>query len=293
MHKLGDYTKEQLIMGLEDEADEFGVTVHQMMFNEKEDILHCICSAPDIESVEKHHMKFNTKCDKIFLIDEIKTDKIIKDEKLKVIGELSSRFAHDVRNPLAVIQTSVDILKSKYPDISEKETIKFDLINTAISRIAHQIDHVLGFVASKKLNFKLNNISEILDSSFTGISVPKKISVHKSKNNVSLYCDFEAIRILFVNILLNAIQAMNDSGKIDIKITRDTDNVLISFENSGPGIPEKLILKIFDPLFTTKQTGTGLGLVSCKQIAEAHGGKIEVTNNPTTFTVILPQKHIS
>ncbi|AFS83105.1 histidine kinase [Candidatus Nitrosopumilus sediminis] len=293
MHKLGDYTKEQLIMGLEDKADEFGVTVHQMMFNEKEDILHCICSASDIESVEKHHMKFNTKCDKIFPIDEIKTDKITKDEKLKVIGELSSRFAHDIRNPLTVIQSSVDILKSKYPDISKKENVKFDMIKSAIDRIEHQIDDVLGFVASRKLNFNLNNITEILDSSLTGMAIPKKISVNKSQNNVPLYCDFESIRVLFVNIILNAIQAMNNFGKIDIKITRDADNVLISFENSGPSIPEKIIPKIFDPLFTTKQTGTGLGLVSCKQIVDAHGGKIEVTNNPTTFTVILPQKHIS
>lgn len=293
MHKLGSYTKEQLIIGLEDEADEFGVTVHQMMFNEKEDILHCICSAPNIESIEKHHMKFNTKCDKIFPIDEIKTDQIIKSEKLKMVGELSSRFAHDIRNPLTVIQTSVDILKSKYPEMSEKETNKFDAINTAINRIEHQIRDVLGFVTAKKLNFNLNNISEILDSSFTGITIPKKISVNKSQNNVPLYCDFESIRVLFVNIILNAIQAMNNSGKIDIQITRDMENVLISFENSGPSIPEKIISKIFDPLFTTKQEGTGLGLVSCKQIVDAHAGRINVTNNPTTFTVILPQKHIS
>ncbi|MGY5144647.1 MAG: sensor histidine kinase [Candidatus Nitrosopumilus sp. bin_32a] len=147
-------------------------------------------------------------------------------------------------------------------------------------------------MTAKKLNFNLNNISEILDSSFTGITIPKKISVTKSKNNVPVYCDFESIRVLFVNIILNAIQAMDNYGKIDIKITRDTENVLISFENSGPSIPEKIISKIFDPLFTTKQEGTGLGLVSCKQIVEAHGGKIDVTNNPTTFTVILPQKHM-
>ena len=293
MHALGDYTREQLIAGLEDEADEFRVTVHQMLFNEKENVLHCICSAPDIESIEKHHMKFNTKCDKIFPIDEIKTDKIIKDEKLKAIGELSSRLAHDIRNPLVVLQTSVDILKSRYPEIYEKEILKFDAMNAAINRIEHQITDVLGFVVTQKPNFILNNISEILDSSLTGISIPSKISVSKSQNNVPLYCDFEPIRIVFVNLLLNAIQAMNNSGKIDIQVTRDTDNVIISFENSGPSISEKVISKIFDPLFTTKQEGTGLGLVSCKQIVDEHKGKIDVKNNPTTFTVILPQKQSS
>lgn len=293
MHALGDYTREQLIAGLEDEVDEFGVTVHQMLFNEKENILHCICSAPDIDSIEKHHMKFNTKCDKIFLIDEIKTDKFIKDEKLKSIGELSSRLAHDIRNPLTVLQSSLDVLKSRFPEIGEKEIIIFDMMYRAINRIEHQINDVLGFVSTQKPNFTLNNISEILDSSLSGLSIPKKITVSKSQNNVPLYCDFEPIRIIFVNILLNAVQAMNNSGKIDISVTRDADNVIISFENSGPSIPEKIISKIFDPLFTTKQEGTGLGLVSCKKIIDSHKGKIDVKNNPTTFTVILPQKQSS
>ena len=293
MHALGGYTREQLVAGLEDEADEFGVTVHQMLFNEKENLLHCICSAPDVESVERHHMKFNTKCDRIFPIDEIRTDKIIKDEKLKAIGELSSRLAHDIRNPLTVLQSSIDMLKSRHPEVYEKETVKFDMMYKAINRIEHQVNDVLGFVVTHKPNFALNDISEILDSSLAGISIPRKITVGKSQNNVPLYCDFEPIRIVFVNIILNAIQAMNGSGKIDIRVIRDADNVMISFENSGPGIPEKIISKIFDPLFTTKQEGVGLGLVSCRKIVDAHKGKIDVKNNPTTFTVVLPQKQLS
>ena len=288
MHKLGGYTREQLITGLEDEADEFGVTVHQMIFNEEEDILHCICSAPDIESVNKHHMKFNTICDKIIPIEEIKTEKIIKDEKLKTIGELSSRIAHDIRNPLTVLRSSVDILKSKYPEMYEKELVKFDAIDSAINRITHQVDDVLGFVSSKKPDFKLNDLSEILTSSLQGLKIPNKISINKSQNSVPLYCNFESLRVVFVNIILNAIQAMENHGKIDIQIVRDDDDVLISFENSGPSIPEKIISKIFDPLFTTKQEGTGLGLVSCKRIIEEHRGKISVRNNPTIFTISLP-----
>ena len=288
MHALGRYTKEQLVAGLEDDADEFGVIVHQMMFNEKEDILHCICSAPDIESVKKHHMKFNTKCDKIFPIDEIKTDQIIKDEKLKAIGELSSRIAHDVRNPLTIIHSFVDILKLKYPEIYEKEIPQFDAIYTSINRIEHQISDVLGFVNTKKLDFTLNDLSKILDAALEEIKIPSNVTVNKSQNNVPIYCDFESIRISFVNVLLNAVQAMNNLEKIDIQIIRDADNVLVSFENSGSPIPEKVISKIFDPLFTTKQEGTGLGLVSCKRIVEAHKGKISVQNNPTKFTISLP-----
>ncbi len=289
MHALGSYSKEQLIEGLEDEADEFGVVVYQMMFNENENFLHCICSAPDIESIQKHHMKFNVKCDKIFQIDQIITDKNIKDEKLKLIGELSARFAHDVRNPLTVIRSFTDILKTKYPEIYEKETSKFEAINSAINRINHQITDVLGFVNTRNFDFNLNDLSLILDSALDGIKIPKSVSINKSQNNVPVLCDFESIRTVFVNLLLNAAQAMKNSGNIDIQIIRDTDdNVLVSFENSGPPIPEKIISKIFDPLFTTKQEGTGLGLVSCKRIIEEHKGKIFVQNNPTKFTVVLP-----
>jgi len=290
MHELGGFTRDQLISGVDDKSDEFGVTVHHMIFNEKADFLHCICSAPDVESIEKHHMKFNIKCKQVFPIDEIKTDKIIKDEKLKTIGELSSRLAHDIRNPLTVLQTSTDILKSKYPEIYEKETQKFDAISVAINRIEHQIKDVLGYLTTKNLNITQNNLSEILDSALSGIQIPRKITVNKSNNNILFPCDFESMRIVFVNILHNAVQAMGESGKIEIQISRDMENIFISFENSGPSIPDNIMPKIFDPLFTTKQEGTGLGLVSCKNIVDKHGGEIAIKNNPTTFTVILPLK---
>lgn len=290
IHPLHSYTREQLIAGLEDDADEFGVTVLQMMFNEKENILHCICSAPDIEAVKKHHMKFNTKCDKIFPIDQIKADKIIKDEKLKTIGELSARLAHDLRNPLSVIQSAIEIIKARYPEINEKEKLKFNMIFDAISRIDHQASDVLGYLSSRNLIFSHNKISEILNSSLEGVEIPNQVVIEKLENDIEIDCDFESIRVVFINIILNAIQAMKNSGKITVKTILDNNFVSILFENSGPSIPEKLTSKIFEPLFTTKQEGTGLGLVSCKNIVNNHGGKIEVKNNPTTFTVILPQE---
>lgn len=292
MHKLGDYTREQLIAGVEDETDEFGVVVHQMLFNETENILHCVCSAPDKESVEKHHLKFNIKCDKIFPIDQIKTDKIIKDEKIKTIGELSSRLAHNIRNPLTILQTSLDILKTKHPKVYEKETSKFNAMYNAINRIEHQTTDVLGFLTTKKLNFIQNEISEILNSVLDELMIPSNIVVEKPQNKIYLDCDFESMGVIFTNIIFNAIQVINGSGKIVIKTIQNGNFVSISFENSGPSIPDGIISKIFDPLFTTKQEGTGLGLLSAKNIAEQHGGKIEIKNNPTTFTVVLPQKHM-
>ena len=84
---------------------------------------------------------------------------------------------------------------------------------------------------------------------------------------------------------------MNKIGYITIRIKETENDLIFEFEDSGPGIPKNILPKIFDPLFTTKASGTGLGLLSCKNIVEEHNGSISVKNNPTVFTVKLPKKH--
>jgi signal transduction histidine kinase len=97
------------------------------------------------------------------------------------------------------------------------------------------------------------------------------------------------MEIVFGNILLNSIQAIGDNaGQIYIRYAKKADSAIIEIVDSGAGIPQEHISKIFDPLFTTKQKGTGLGLTSCKNIIEQHGGTISAKNAPTTFTIVLP-----
>ena len=90
-------------------------------------------------------------------------------------------------------------------------------------------------------------------------------------------------------MITNAIEAIESKGKIDIRLIDKNDYVIIDIEDSGPGIPENILPKIFDPLFTTKQSGTGLGLPSCKNIIQQHSGIIMVKTNPTIFTIKLPK----
>ncbi|MGI0060443.1 MAG: sensor histidine kinase, partial [Nitrosotalea sp.] len=99
---------------------------------------------------------------------------------------------------------------------------------------------------------------------------------------------------VFYNLIMNAIQSINENhrGEIIIKLIEKTnDTIQIQIQNSGPSIPEELLTKIFEPLFTTKQYGTGLGLPSSKNVIEQHYGTIHASNNPTTFTITL-SKHI-
>ena len=90
------------------------------------------------------------------------------------------------------------------------------------------------------------------------------------------------------NLLNNAVQAIDGQGEINVAISSDSEFVTILVRDSGSGIPDDLFEKIFEPMFTTKKTGTGLGLVICKSIVEQHGGSISVSNKPTTFTIKLP-----
>ena len=98
------------------------------------------------------------------------------------------------------------------------------------------------------------------------------------------------MEVVFGNLITNALQAIEDNGKISIRASEDANRIKIEVEDSGPGIEEENFEKIFDPLFTTKSGGTGLGLVSCRNIVTQHGGTITVKNNPTTFTITLPKK---
>lgn len=210
-----------------------------------------------------------------------------KDDKLQTIGLLSSRLAHDIRNPMSVIKATVEILAHNRND--DKEYNQFARINSAISRITNQIDNVLDFVRTKPLVLEDAEISSIVNKSLKSLKIPDAITVNVDSHPVKMRCDSEQIEIVFTNLIRNAIEALEDKGAISIRITEKKNYVHIDIEDSGSGVPSELMDKVFDPLFTTKPTGTGLGLVSCKNIIEQHGGKITISNKPSTFTVILPK----
>ncbi len=226
------------------------------------------------------------------LVEE-KTHKLLKTERLSAIGELSGRLAHDLRNPLSVMKMSVDLIKQSNTDakISDENIVKrLELIDKSIDRISHQVDDVLGFVRHSPLELKDISLRDTIQKSIDKVNVPLDISVNLDQKDIHTKCDPAKLDAVFINLIVNAIQAMPNGGDINIKFEEKGSNVLIKFEDSGPSIPEDLEDKIFEPLFTTKQKGTGLGLASCKNIIEQHGGKISVQNNPTTFIIELPKQ---
>lgn len=210
-------------------------------------------------------------------------------EKMTTIGHLASRLAHDIRNPLSVIQMTSDILSGD-SEISGRFQKYAGSINESIQRINHQVNNVLDYVQQKPLKLTKIAVSVIVDSALKSLKIPKNITIEKITTDDEIFCDHHMVRVVLINIITNAIYAIGSKiGKVRIEIKPDHDTVKIEISNTGEAIPKKSLEKVFEPLFTTKQEGTGLGLASCKNIIDQHGGTISVKNNPTTFTITLPR----
>jgi signal transduction histidine kinase len=153
------------------------------------------------------------------------------------------------------------------------------------------VNNIIDFSKYDRINKKLVPVSELLDSALSEIVVPESITIDLPKTNLKIYCDAEKLTSVFKNIIVNAIQSMENNGKIKINIKSSKNFVKIDFENSGPPILSDDLAKVFEPLFTTKIKGVGLGLAICKEIVENHGGNISVKNDPVTFSIVLPKKN--
>jgi len=223
------------------------------------------------------------------------TKELIKSERFSAIGELASRIAHDIRNPLSNIHMSLELMKNIPPDTKlndQQVNEKLELISKNIERISHQVNDVLGYVKNQTTNKKVIKIAKCIQESIETIKIPHNITVKIPKSDVTMWADPFQIQIVFNNIIINAIQSMNKNpGEIIVRFYKTANKSHVEIENSGPEIPEDILPHIFDSLVTTKQIGTGLGLVSCKTIIENHQGTISAKNNPTTFIIEIPEKN--
>jgi signal transduction histidine kinase len=218
-----------------------------------------------------------------------KTAELMKSQKFAIIGELASRMAHDLKNPLSTIKNVIELMESKQKLRIEEKIMYYGKIHRAIDRISHQVDDVLEYGRSTQLHLQTCNITKLIKQVIDDGNFTKGVKINVENIEVKMNIDIQKIEAVFTNLLINSVQALGDNGTINIRIMDDGANVMIAVEDSGPGIPENQLTSIFEPLFTTKQTGTGLGLSICKKIIEHHGGSITAKNNPTTFIIRLPK----
>ena len=244
----------------------------------------------NLSSIAISELKLKRERDNLEIELREKTKRLVQAERLSAIGELSARLAHDLRNPLTVIKGVVEITKTRNNlnniGFSSKQ---IDMMERAISRMSNQIDDVLEFVKIQSLRTTKNSLLETIGLSIAKIKKSDKIKINIPDKDVEFVYDADKIEVVLDNLLTNALQAINDSGEITIRVNDLENDVVVEVEDSGSGVPDDIISKVFEPLFTTKIKGTGLGLASCKSIIEQHGGSITVKNKPSVFTMKLPK----
>jgi len=241
------------------------------------------------ERLSKMEMQLLKQNETLLSEVESKTAELVKSERLATIGTMASRIAHDLKQPLTVMTTYADMLTPEIlSKLDFKDREKWLRLQNSILDMNRIIEDVLDFARTAEIKKKKSSLLRILKLSLNPVKSTYGIVINLPENDVTLRCDPRKIEGVISNLLSNAVQALDGQGEIDIIMSADSEFVTIHVRDSGPGIPKEHLERIFEPMFTTKKTGTGLGLVICKSIIEQHGGSISVSNKPTTFTIKLP-----
>lgn len=218
-----------------------------------------------------------------------------RNERLAAIGEFSAVIAHEMRNSLGSISLNFRFLADKLT-VPEAYKQNFQNIERSMYRIQEVIKDILTFSRPAPPVFRKHHIEKVLDSSI--LTVERELenaNVELNKNYASglqeVSVDANQISLVFVNLFLNAVQSMPAGGILSVHTRLDSDRVLVIIEDTGKGIPIEIIDKIFNPFFTTRPEGVGLGLAIVSRTIEQHGAKISVTSEPgkgTSFTIEFP-----
>lgn len=220
---------------------------------------------------------------------------LIRTEKLAALGQLAAGVAHEINNPLGTITIYAHILlKSMEADDPRRDDIA--LIISEASRTKDIVQGLLSFARETKLKPGDANINEILEDTLgllVNQSLFQNIKIKKAfyQDLPTIFADATQIKQVFLNIILNAAQAMEGKGDIAVTTWKDKSDIKIKIRDTGPGIPPEHVGKLFNPFFTTKEKGTGLGLAISYGIIERHSGKIDVETElgkGSTFTIYLP-----
>lgn len=221
----------------------------------------------------------------------------ISKERLSAIGEMAAELAHEIRNPLAAMSGSLEVLREEISLSGENEKI-IDLILKESQCLNIIVNDFLNFSRSKELHITDYPLRKVIDEALELVRNHPNFSdkieiVFNSNINPNVKIDPDEMRQAFLNLSLNAIEAMPNGGNLNIKIEEDNKKktVNIYFSDEGPGILSRDKARLFEPFYTTKERGVGLGLAISSRIVKEHGGDISVENNPeggATFIIKLP-----
>ncbi|RBW69792.1 PAS domain-containing sensor histidine kinase [Bacillus taeanensis] len=244
-------------------------------------------------SVKDVPIIINNKLEGIFVIarditDLKKNEEVIrKSDKLSVVGELASAVAHEIRNPLTSLKGFLQLFQAE----SSENKRYFEIMLSEIDRINFIVSEFMVLSKPQAVSYQEKNINLLLMDVITllkTIAIVKSIDISTEFETdlPHIKCEENQIKQVFINLLKNAIEAVPHGGKIDVKVKLLEDQILVSFCDNGCGIPKKLIKKLGEPFYTTKEKGTGLGLMVSYKIVEEHQGNIEIMSEENKGTVV-------
>ncbi len=230
---------------------------------------------------------------------EAASNKLIQAEKLASIGRISTGIAHEIRNALTSVKLNIQkLVQSDRLDEIEKEHLSIS--QEGISQMEKFIKELLDFARVSELNLDRFSIEQILDESIKALADTlelKKVVLEKSyeKGLPQVLVDADKLKQVFLNILRNAFEAVEEKGKINISLSllkeKEASKIRVFISDNGCGIPEEKREAVFEPFYTTKPSGIGLGLPIARKIIEQHRGTIRVKENPakgTSFEILIP-----
>jgi PAS domain S-box-containing protein len=235
-------------------------------------------------------------------------EQLLRQERLAVLGQLAGSIGHELRNPLGVISNAIYYLKMSLPDTTDKVKEYLDIIEKETRNSDKIVTGLLDFIRSKSAEREPGSVAELVRQSLERSIVPPSVDVvlALTPDLPQVYVDPQHIIQVLGNLITNAWQAMEliplpgqenpaswtpGGGRLTISVTTQSDMIQIAVQDTGTGILPKDMKKLFEPLFSTKAKGIGLGLPVSKKLAEANGGRIEVQSEPgkgSTFTLYLP-----
>ncbi len=232
-------------------------------------------------------------------IERLHNTQMSRAEHLATLGELAAGLAHEIRNPLAGIAGVMDIIGRDLPEKSPARDVLKD-VRQEVMRVNRIVGDLLETARPKQAEYRaadLNATAEhaVIFARQQALSKPVKVELHKYDGQLLVEHDTGQIHQVLLNLMLNAIQAMEEAGpgQVDVDVSSRDGQAVVSVSDTGKGIKPEHLAYIFRPFYTTKGHGTGLGLSLARRIVEDHGGKITVTSEVgkgSTFEVMLPMR---
>lgn len=222
-------------------------------------------------------------------------EQLLRREKLAALGQLAGGVAHELRNPLGVISNAVYYLQIVLPDATPKTREYLEIIQTRVFEAERIITALLNFARSRPLQPELTDVAPLIHDALRSLARPTQVEVAVTiePGMPPVTVDPQQIRQALINLVVNAYEAMAGGGSLRIMACRAPDEraVLIRVSDTGPGIAEETRGRIFEPLFSTKPHGIGLGLAVAKNLVEVNGGRIWAEALPDqggSFALVLP-----